>query len=235
MPTDFTIQVLRICGPGLLLVSGCAGLGQPVCGGPAAAVPRAESPAAQAPQVAVPAEKAAVNREVRPSPPPATAPVEPVTKPATPAANVPPKPAAPVEPANNNGKQEVAAAPTVKPAPSAAKPAAPPVPKADPAPAPKPTLDLASLEKRLKDTSAIGLMTKLTLKNQVDELLERFRAHYDGRVKTTLAQLRQPYDMLILKVLSLLQDGDPSLAKAVADSREAIWGILSDPGKFRNL
>lgn len=103
---------------------------------------------------------------------------------------------------------------------------------------PKPTpppLDLAALEKRLKETEAIGVFTKLTLKNQVDALLDQFRAHYQGRAKTTLAALRQPYDQLLLKVLSLLQDSDPPLARAIVDSREAIWGILSDPEKFMKL
>lgn len=103
------------------------------------------------------------------------------------------------------------------------------------APAPPPALDLALLEKRLKETSAIGIFTKLTLKNQVDDLLNRFRAYYQGKVKTTLAELRQPYDLLILKVLTVLQDGDPTLARAVRDSREAIWGILSDPDKFSKV
>ena len=65
--------------------------------------------------------------------------------------------------------------------------------------------------------------------------MDRFRDHYGGRAKTTLAQLRQPYDLLILKVLSLLQDGDPSLARSIAESREAIWGILADPEKFKTL
>jgi len=51
-------------------------------------------------------------------------------------------------------------------------------------------------------------------------------------MKTTLADLRRSYDMLVLKVLSLLQDSDPSLAAAIAASRDAIWGILSDPAKF---
>jgi hypothetical protein len=36
-------------------------------------------------------------------------------------------------------------------------------------------------------------------------------------------------------VLSLLQDGDPELARAVVASREAIWGILADPAKFTTL
>ncbi len=98
-----------------------------------------------------------------------------------------------------------------------------------------PTLDLASLEKRLRETDAIGVFTKITLKNQVDDLLNQFRAHYQGRSKTTLAELRLPYDMLLLKVLSLLQDGDPPLARVIVASREAIWGILADPAKFATL
>lgn len=93
-------------------------------------------------------------------------------------------------------------------------------------------LDLASLETRLKETKAIGLFTKIALKNQVDDLLNEFRAYYQGSLKTTLAQLRQRYDLLLLKVLSLLQDSDQSLATAVGASREAIWGILADPKKF---
>jgi len=98
-----------------------------------------------------------------------------------------------------------------------------------------PPLDLASLEARLKETKAIGLMTKIALKNQVDDLLGDFRAFYQGRLKTTLAELRKSFDLLVLKVLSLLQDGDPSLASAIVASREAIWGILSDPVKFANF
>ena len=98
-----------------------------------------------------------------------------------------------------------------------------------------PTLDLTSLEQRLKDTDAIGVLTKIALKNQVDDLLDQFRAYYQGKLKTTLAELRRPYDRLVLKVLSLLQDSDPSLASAIVASREAIWGILSDPAKFATI
>jgi hypothetical protein len=35
-----------------------------------------------------------------------------------------------------------------------------------------------------------------------------------------------------MKILSLLQDQDPSLAKALHESRESIWGVLSDRDKF---
>ena len=98
-----------------------------------------------------------------------------------------------------------------------------------------PPLDLASLEQRLRDTKAIGVLTKITLKNQVDDLLNQFRAFYQGKLKTHLADLRRSYDLLVLKVLSLLQDSDQALATAIVASREAIWGILSDPAKFATI
>jgi hypothetical protein len=98
-----------------------------------------------------------------------------------------------------------------------------------------PTLDLKGLEQRLRDTHAIGLFTKLSLKNQVDDLLAQFKAFHQGRAGVTLAQLRQKYEQLLMQVISLLQDHDPSLASAVSSSREAIWGILTDPKTFANI
>jgi hypothetical protein len=98
-----------------------------------------------------------------------------------------------------------------------------------------PALDLSSLEQRLKDTRAIGLFTKLSLKNQVDDLLTQLKAFHNKRSTTTLGELRQKYDLLLLKVLSLLQDADAPLAAAIATSREAIWGVLADPDKFAKI
>jgi hypothetical protein len=96
----------------------------------------------------------------------------------------------------------------------------------------EPPLDVAELKARLRDTNAIGVFTKLALKNQVDDLMQQFRTHYLAGPKTSVAALRQPFDMLILKVLALIQDDDPSLARTISGSREAIWGILADPVKF---
>ena len=95
-----------------------------------------------------------------------------------------------------------------------------------------PTLDLSALEQRLRDTGAIGLFTKLSLKNQVDDLLAKFRSFYQGAAGITLAELRQKYELLLMRVVSLLQDGDPALAGDVLASRAAIWAVLSDPKKF---
>ena len=76
-----------------------------------------------------------------------------------------------------------------------------------------PALDLTSLEKRLRETKAVGVFTKLSLKNQVDDLLEQLAAFHEGRGQIPLAKLRQSYDLLLLKMLSLLQDKDPALAR----------------------
>ena len=110
------------------------------------------------------------------------------------------------------------------------------VSKATQAPAASPPaaapLDFASLGTRLRQTKAIGTLTKLSLKNQVDDLLGKFRAYHKRQGTATLPELRRSYDMLLLKVLSLLQDSDPPLARDIVQSRAAIWGILADPRKF---
>jgi hypothetical protein len=98
-----------------------------------------------------------------------------------------------------------------------------------------PTLDLPGLEERLRNTSAIGLFTKLSLKNPVDDLLAQFKSLYSGGSTVSLAELRQKFELLLMKVVLLLQDDDPGLAAAVSSSREALWGVLSDPKKFANL
>ncbi len=98
----------------------------------------------------------------------------------------------------------------------------------------EPALDVAALKARLRDTNAIGVFTKLALKNQVDDLLQQVRAHHQSGQKTGVAPLRQPYDMLVLKTLCLVQDSDPALARTISGSLEAIWGILADPEKFHS-
>src|SRR5688572_19553016 len=51
----------------------------------------------------------------------------------------------------------------------------------------------------------------------------------------TLVELRRSYDLLMMKVLSLLQDRDQKLASEIVSSREQIWGLLVDPKKFAAL
>jgi hypothetical protein len=94
------------------------------------------------------------------------------------------------------------------------------------------TLDFTSLGTRLRTTKAIGVLTKLSVKNQADDLLGQFREYHKQDGGATLPDLRRSYDMLVLKLLSLVQDGDPPLAMDINRSRTAIWDILSDQSKF---
>ena len=193
-----------------LLAAGCAGVKPSAA--PAAVVAEPTAPAAS--------DAARVN-------PTAPAPASAATaRPAAPAAVPSAADQAPAKPAAQSA------------APQAKAPVAPAAPAAKAAPVAKataPPLDLKALENELKGTKAIGVMTKLSLKNQVDDLLSQFRAFYQGKLKTTLAELRRPFDLLVLKLLALLQDSDPTLAAAIVASREAIWGILSDRTKFASL
>jgi hypothetical protein len=124
---------------------------------------------------------------------------------------------------------------TPPPAPRVAAPRAPAPPLPVVAQTAPLTLDLDALEARLRATKAIGFFTKISLKNEVDDLMKQFREHYQGKSGRTMTDLRRSYDLLIMKVLSLLQDTDQKLASAIVSSREAIWALLSDQNKFANL
>jgi hypothetical protein len=142
----------------------------------------------------------------------------------------------PSQPVARTATPPVVKPPASKPAvaPVAARPAVVASPAAR-APVVAATLDLDALKAQLKATKAIGVFTKIALKNKVDDLMKQFRGHYDGKARPTMAELRQSYDLLMMKVLSLLQDSDQTLASAIVSSREAIWTLLADQKKFDAL
>jgi len=189
-------------------------------------------PQTQPPPVAATPETAKAPQTAKATPatakPPSSTSKAPATtskaKPAPATAKTAPPPATKPQPATPQ-KQVAAAAPP--------KQAAAPAPPKHSAAAP--TLDLDGLEARLKQTKAIGLMTKLSLKNKVDDLLAQFRQHHAGKPMPTVAELRRSYDLLMMKVLSLLQDHDQQLASDIVSSRERIWGLLADPKSFAAL
>jgi hypothetical protein len=150
----------------------------------------------------------------------------------------PSQPTAPSRPATAPPKS-ASTSPSAPPktiANSAVPAPAPPVTAAAQASAPAQhvaaPLDLKSLEQRLKETNAIGVLTKLSLKNQVDDLITRFKTYHEGHRPPTLTELRPAFELLLMKVLSLLQDHDTALAGDINRSREAIWGVLTDPQKL---
>jgi hypothetical protein len=218
-----TIRAAGVLAANLLFIliqaSACARVkSEPLRAEPAA--PRDEQ---QTPAVPPPVEQS----QAKPAGPPPKVTVKPPTT------TEQPKPAEP--------PQSKAAPPSqpTRPAPAPPKPPEPPRPSQKAAPPPSgqeqaAIVDLTSLEQRLRDTHAIGVFTKLALKNEVDDLLERFRAFHAGR-GGALAKLRENFDLLVLKVVSLLQDKDTQLARDISTSREALWNLLADPVKFKTL
>jgi hypothetical protein len=226
---DESRSVVRVAGVLLSVwMTGCAGVNHPPRGngGPEAGPAPSEAPAVTAAQ-----EKPA-------------APPKPASPPSAPDTVVAGPPKAPPKklgdaPSTPPGARPAAQA---KGASATAATAAIPAPSAPPAsdvstpkPPAAPPLDLKALVARLRETKAIGMFTKLALKNQVDDLLDRFREHYATQVGTSVAELRPPYDRLLLKVLAAVQDDDPDLARAIVDSREPIWDILADPARFATI
>jgi hypothetical protein len=193
---------------------------QPAAQPEAPATPRPRPAAEPSPSAAAPAPRAPQAAAL----PAAETPTGPTGPAAAPAAQVAPQTATAVVPAPPAASGATSAAPI---APIAATLAEPPAAAAE--------LDLKALQDQLRQTKAIGFMTKLTLKGQVDDLLSRFDDHYRGRTKETMKDLRRAFDLLMMKVLSLLQDADQQLASAIVASREAIWGLLADPVKFETL
>ncbi|MBT6272609.1 MAG: hypothetical protein HOI95_00565 [Chromatiales bacterium] len=97
------------------------------------------------------------------------------------------------------------------------------------------TLDLAALTDRLRNTESLGFFTKLELKSQIDSLLDDFRAHHTGNDQQQLSSLRERFELLLLKVRSLVQDDDPTLSVEIASAQPALWEVLTDPQKLADL
>lgn len=203
----------------------------------------ASEPASETlPAVAAPAEKQAANSAQTPRNA-VDQPPTPAQDPAAPAVITPPISAPSPAPATSDSQSTKAGKPPEK---TATKPETTPAPEPPPQKTPDtaptattpqgpPPMALAALEQRLKDTDAIGVFTKIALKNQVDDLLKQFQTQYESGSKADLGPLRKNYDQLLAKVHGLLKDGDPALAGVIMTSREAIWNALTDPVKFAKL
>jgi hypothetical protein len=152
----------------------------------------------------------------------------PTAKPAPEKSEVPaprePEPARPPEP------------PAEAPAPAPTPPSEPPQAKAPTPPAEPeaPAISLEELAQRIRETSAIGAFTKLSLKNDIDDLVDALRRYHE-RKEGDLEMLHARYDALVLKLMTLLEDDEPELALALGRSRKTIWGKLVNPVEFAKL
>lgn len=184
---------------------------------------------APAPSTAVP-----VTPAPRPAPPPVQSAPAPQAQPAV-AQTAPPVVAPAKEPAKGASQEaKPVEAKTVqekaeekKPAPTPAPAAAPAAKEPVAAPTPKARgFDLDMLTERLKQTSAIGVFTKLAINSDATDLIDAVKKYRKLAVlQAKLAEVRSRFDGLVMKLLALLED-DPQLARNIYVAREQIWSSL---------
>jgi len=91
---------------------------------------------------------------------------------------------------------------------------------------PEPSIGIDELVERLKQTDAIGFLTKLTIRSDVLEFKSTVESYQkNGAFKKNLEMLRGRFDGLLLKILALLED-DPKLSRDIYTARDSIWKTL---------
>jgi hypothetical protein len=96
-------------------------------------------------------------------------------------------------------------------------------------------VDLDDLAQRIRNTSAIGLFTKLSLKRDIDALERDLKAFHGGAARSNLGELHQRYDALVDRLMDLVQGKDPVLARDISRSKSALWAELADADEFKRL
>jgi hypothetical protein len=94
-------------------------------------------------------------------------------------------------------------------------------------------VDLIMLTTALRNTKAVGPMTKIRLKNNMNRVLNRLEQWHDNKSKFTLDQLEEQYHLLLMKIATLIHDDDLMLHQQLCNAWARIWLDLKDPDRFR--
>lgn len=87
-------------------------------------------------------------------------------------------------------------------------------------------VDIKTLETRLKNTDAIGFFTKLAIRSNIIDLMNKIRQYRkQSMLKAKMKEIRASFDGLLLKIIALLEE-DPKLSRDLYVSRESIWESL---------
>lgn len=84
-------------------------------------------------------------------------------------------------------------------------------------------LDIDQLITRLKETKAIGVLTKLALKGDVNKIVRQTAQHSKNQASQELSELRERFEGLVLKTIALLGEKDPILAQDIYQARHFVW------------
>lgn len=93
----------------------------------------------------------------------------------------------------------------------------------------EPVFDIDVLIERVKETDAVGVFTKLSLKNQIDDLLEHAAEVNQSPAPENVEKLRNEFEGLLLKTVTLLNNGeDYTLAEDIYLAREQLWKSIME-------
>jgi len=87
-------------------------------------------------------------------------------------------------------------------------------------------VDFKVLKERLKKTDAIGFFTKLAIRNDIVDLMDKIKQYRNkSMLKAKMKEIRASFDGLLLKIVALLEE-DPNLSRDLYVGRESIWESL---------
>ena len=83
--------------------------------------------------------------------------------------------------------------------------------------------NLDTLITKLKETKALGVFTKLALKGDMEEIIAMANGYQRVAAFSELQSVRELFDGLVLKTITLLNDKDPNLAADMYQARDLVW------------
>lgn len=88
------------------------------------------------------------------------------------------------------------------------------------------SVNFDALKERLKNTDAIGFFTKLAIRNDIVDLMDKIKRYRkQSMLKEKMQEIRTSFDGLLLKIIALLEE-DPDLSRDLYVGRESIWESL---------
>jgi hypothetical protein len=88
------------------------------------------------------------------------------------------------------------------------------------------------LLQRFSDSKAVGVFTKLSIKNNITHLNQSFGTYHQGKRPPTIEELRESYDLMVQEIMVLIQNKDPVLARDLYETRLLLWSYLVEPDKY---
>lgn len=93
-------------------------------------------------------------------------------------------------------------------------------------------ISIEAMQKMLRRAEGIGLWTKIKLERRINRFTEDFYWYHKGANGKSLLQMRERFNALHSRVVTLLQARNPGMSKQFSDARDVLWFAYRNPGAF---